>query len=261
MPEVELRIRHNASTACCAGHIGTVQAPGAVTFVSLGEMATLYDLPRLEIPKLTTAASAMSSSVGALSPAVPSASVTLPRVPSQNDESQRLTEENLLSVAPHINPPFLSATVSPTYVDFRIPPTIRTHLASSPFHSRSTSTSSPELLVPGRVRTPLLGEEFEDGHADLSSHTAFSGIFSPRSFRSISSRSSARSAQLSSPASAAALSAAQLHPPLQIHALRPKPRSPSGSTTVVTSTPASRNRHSLYYMADEMVIFEVRGTH
>ncbi|KAH8102038.1 hypothetical protein BXZ70DRAFT_929897 [Cristinia sonorae] len=207
-------------------------------------METSLGLPRLEIPSPPS-----PSDVPALSPDIRSAAKSLPHLSPVGEEQNTSLEQEQ---------PFLSSAVSPTYVDSHIPPTIRPHLITPPFHSRSTSASSVELLVPGTSSTPLLDQEFEHAHAHIGQST-YSGIFSPRSFRTMSSRSSMLSPRMSTPPSATALSASQLHPPLQIHALRPKARSGSTSTTVAPPTPSSRPRHSSYYMDPEMVILEVEG--
>ncbi|TCD64987.1 hypothetical protein EIP91_003353 [Steccherinum ochraceum] len=215
-------------------------------------MNTPQGLARLEIPDASS-----SLEVSVPSPAMHSAAVCLPRLPPVEEEEPYTTGTSSIDQVPLL--PFLAGAISPTYMDSQIPPNIRTHLVSPPFHSRSTSTSSAEFVVPGPSASPLLAQEFEHPRPQTSLSN-YAGIFSPRSYRTLSARSSVASPRISSPPSATILSASQLHPPLQIHALRPKPRSASlSSATVVPNTPAAtKPHHPLYYMNDEMAVFENR---
>ena len=246
----------HATTACLFTHILPLCRPAARRQRTQGTMLameTARPLSRLEIPGTLP-----PTDFPSLSPALRSAAVSLPRlspVGEDSEEQQQSAIENTVT-DPDTNAPFLSTAISPTYIDSHIPPTVRTHVVSPAFHSRSTSASSAELLVPGSDGSPLMRQEFEHTHAPAGRST-YNGIFSPRSFLTVSSRSSIVSPRTSSPPSATALSASQLHPPLQIGALRPRRRSTSGSTTAVPTTPGSRPRHSLYYMSDEMIILEV----
>lgn len=242
---------HRGSSATFSRHVLGFKYPAAGRFIvqELAVMETPLGLPKLEIP-----GSSSPLDAPALSPLVHSAATSLPHLSPVNEEQGYAT--GLSALDPDSIHPFLSTVVSPTYVDSQIPPAIRSHLISPSFNSRSTSDSSIELLVSGPAASPLLGQEFDYTHSHAS-RSVHSGIFSPRSFRTVTSRNSLTSPRLSSPSSAAALSASQLHPPLQIHALRPKARSTSVSTTAVTATPAPRPHHPLYYMSDEMVVLEV----
>ena len=213
-------------------------------------MDTAISLSKLQIPDYT-------SDPASLSPAVPSSGVPLPSLSPVGEENQSDPGE-ITAIGEDSTAPFLSAAVSPTYVDSHFPPTVRAYMASPAFQSRTTSASSMEMLVSGPASSPLLGEElgYDPTRAGRSS---YKDIFSPRSFRSLSSSSSVVSARSSTPPSATILSASQLRPPLQIGALRPRRRSTSGSTTAVPPTPAPRPRHDLYYLTDEMAVFEVSG--
>ncbi|KAI0078038.1 hypothetical protein K474DRAFT_1706763 [Panus rudis PR-1116 ss-1] len=135
--------------------------------------------------------------------------------------------------------------------------------------SSSSSASSPEFVVPGPSRSPLLGEELEQAQATsimFSPHSSMRGAPSPRSFHTLSSVAPSPNPQ--SPPSATALSATELHAPRQMHALHvstsPLPREfPAPGSRLASSVGSVMQHlthHSTFYFSVEMVVLRVEDT-
>ncbi|CAL1710179.1 unnamed protein product [Somion occarium] len=189
----------------------------------------------------------------------------IPRNPSSDLMRTRLDsleeEQSSLANSIHSNVPFLSRPFSRLGMVFP---------ATGPLRSISSSASSPELLVPGPSRSPLMEQEMYSHH---NHHDTTPLSFSPRSTRvaplsstSLHTLSSAlpSPARAQSPPSAVALSVSQTCPPLEFPTQVLRSQSQQSSKDAKEQFPVLSShlpsRHHTFYMKNDMVVLQVENT-